>query len=71
MSTTLIQYKWRFTDEFGKRRITTWLLTEADARERWGSDCEPVEHTKVVREVPDDPMSLMGGGIRTMPPDRG
>jgi hypothetical protein len=26
-------WRWRFTDEFGKRRVTSWLMTEATVRE--------------------------------------
>ena len=26
-------WQWRFTDEFGKRRVTSWRMTEATIRE--------------------------------------
>jgi hypothetical protein len=29
----LCLWQWRFTDEFGKRRVTSWRMTEATARQ--------------------------------------
>jgi hypothetical protein len=29
----LCLWRWRFTDEFGKRRVTSWRMTENTVRE--------------------------------------
>jgi len=39
---------WRYTDDFGKRRTTRYLLTEEQAKERL-RDPEKVEHSLEVR----------------------
>ena len=37
-------WRWRYTDKWGKRRTTRYLLSEEDARERL-QDPEKVEHS--------------------------
>ena len=45
-------WRWRFTDEFGKRRVTSWLMTEAAVREyaHVDKDAEKLEGSLEVRK---------------------
>lgn len=67
--TTVMHYFWVHTDDWGRRRRTNYKLSEAEARDRL-RDPERVEWSAETINIPDDPMGLMGGGIRTEPPDR-
>ena len=42
---------WEYIDEFGKRRVTRYRLTEVDARERYGESAKRVEGS-LERRVP-------------------
>ena len=46
-------WQWRFTDEFGKRRVTSWLMTEATVREyaHVYKDAEKLEGSLEVRKT--------------------
>ena len=46
-------WRWRFTDENGKRRVTSWHMTEADVREyaHVYKDAEKVEGSLEIRTV--------------------
>jgi hypothetical protein len=46
-------WRWRFTDEFGKRRVTSWLMTEATVREyaHVYKDAEKLEGSLEVRKT--------------------
>jgi hypothetical protein len=45
-------WRWRFTDENGKRRVTSWLMTEATVREyaHVYKDAERIEGSLEVRK---------------------
>lgn len=45
---------WRYTDELGKRRTTTWRMDRARAMATL-KDPEPVESSREVRNLPDNP----------------
>jgi len=46
-------WRWRFTDENGKRRVTSWLMTEATVREyaHVYKDAEKLEGSLEVRKT--------------------
>jgi hypothetical protein len=46
-------WRWRFTDEFGKRRVTSWHMTEAEVREyaHVYKDAEKVEGSLEIRKI--------------------
>ena len=45
-------FRWWITDErTGKRRLTRYAMTRADAAERFGDDVEPDPHSREVREL--------------------
>jgi hypothetical protein len=46
-------YQWQYTDEFGKRRVTSWRMTEATVREfaHVYKDAVKVEGSLVVRKT--------------------
>jgi len=48
MSDEIELWQWRYTDDFGKRRTTRYLLTEEDARARL-KDPEKVPHSLEIR----------------------
>lgn len=45
-------YLWWITDERGRRRRTTYRMTEAEARERHPG-AEPVEGSREIRNLPE------------------
>ena len=49
----LCLWLWRFTDEFGKRRVTSWRMTEATVREyaHVYKDAEKVEGSLEIRKL--------------------
>jgi hypothetical protein len=46
-------WQWRFTDEFGKRRVTSWRMTENTVREfaHVYKDAEKVEGSLEIRKL--------------------
>jgi len=65
--TTLHRWRWRITDpQTGRRSVTRWLMTEADAR---ATDplAEPVGPVEVL-QVPDDPLAYSAAGVQAGPP---
>jgi hypothetical protein len=46
-------WRWRFTDENGKQRVTSWLMTEATVREyaHVYKDAEKLEGSLEVRKT--------------------
>jgi hypothetical protein len=46
-------WRWRFTDENGKRRVSSWLMTEATVREyaHVYKDAEKLEGSLEVRKT--------------------
>lgn len=48
MSDEIHLWVWRYTDDFGKRRTTRYLLTEEEAKQRL-RDPEKVPHTLEIR----------------------
>lgn len=47
---------WRVTDERGRRRVTDWLLSEHEVRQRYpDGDPECISYTTVVVTIPDHP----------------
>ena len=53
MPTPTEYWNWKFTDDTGKRRTTRWKLKRVDALATL-KDPEPVEHTREVRNLPDN-----------------
>jgi hypothetical protein len=49
MGEPIVLWLFEYTDQFGKRRITQWRLTEAEAREQL-KDPVRLEHSRFVVE---------------------
>jgi hypothetical protein len=59
-------WRWRFTDEFGKRRVTSWRMTENTAREfaHVYKDAEKVEGSLEIRKL----IGRTTDWLRSLPP---
>jgi hypothetical protein len=54
MTTSTEFFRWRITDErTGKRRLTRYAMTRAEAAERFGDDAEPDLRTREIRHLPE------------------
>jgi hypothetical protein len=52
MATPTEFFRWWITDErTGKRRRTTYRMTEAEAQERFGDDAQPDPSSREVRDL--------------------
>jgi hypothetical protein len=59
-------WKWRYTDEFGKRRTTRWHMSEDDASKY--KDAEKVPGTEESR-TPAPSTSAFLGSLKSLRPD--
>lgn len=60
-------YRYRYFDPIrGRRVVTRYVLSEADARQRYGPDAERIDSSLDVREV-GDPRWLTAGHVQSSP----
>lgn len=56
---TLVYYRWRIYCPVRRKWSTSWLMSEAQARQRW-PDAQRIEHTRTEVQVAETDHEAMG-----------